>query len=59
MWGSIGSGPGQFYRPTCIATDGTGAIYVLDKDNHRIQKFADVTTRAPSPSWGGLKSRYR
>jgi hypothetical protein len=59
MWGETGTGPGQFTHPTCAATDATGAIYVLDKDNHRIQKFADVTTPAQGATWGSLKTRHR
>jgi NHL repeat len=42
-----------------VATDATGAVYVVDKDNHRIQKFADLATETRTVSWGRLKSRYR
>ncbi|MCF6211672.1 MAG: hypothetical protein L3J88_09940 [Gammaproteobacteria bacterium] len=38
-WGSTGSGNGQFNRPTGIAVDNNGDIYVADTMNHRIQKF--------------------
>ena len=58
-WGSAGTGPGQFNHPTCVATDATGAVYVVDKDNHRIQKFADIATRVSFATWGGLKTRFR
>jgi NHL repeat-containing protein len=37
--GSEGSGAGQFDRPTGIALDGTGDIYVYEANNLRVQKF--------------------
>jgi len=39
-WGERGSTPGQFKRPCGIAcsVDG-GFVYVVDRDNHRIQQF--------------------
>jgi uncharacterized repeat protein (TIGR01451 family) len=39
IWGSQGSGNGQFNSPTGIAVDSTGNIYVADTNNHRIQQF--------------------
>ena len=41
------------YRPDA------GEIYVLDKDNHRVQKFASVATASRATSWGRLKRSYR
>ncbi|MCL0105623.1 hypothetical protein M1N90_02555, partial [Dehalococcoidia bacterium] len=38
-FGSHGSGNGQFYNPVGIAVDKHGYVYVVDKDNHRVQKF--------------------
>jgi DNA-binding beta-propeller fold protein YncE len=38
--GSEGTGPGQFDRPTDLAFDVEGNIYVVDFGNNRIQKFA-------------------
>ena len=38
-FGSKGSAQGQFYWPRGVAVDGDGNILVVDKDNHRIQKF--------------------
>ena len=35
-WGSQGSGTGEFFNPTGVAT---GSLYVADLSNHRIQKF--------------------
>src|SRR5205823_6296306 len=38
-WGTQGSGDGQFYRPTGIALDDSGYVYVVDSSNGRIEKF--------------------
>ncbi len=38
-FGGEGSGQGQFNRPCGVAVDGEGNIVVVDRDNHRIQKF--------------------
>ena len=38
-WGSEGSGEGQFVRPSQIAVDSSGNVYVADGGNDRIQKF--------------------
>lgn len=39
MWGSRGSGDGEFEFPRGIAVDSDGNVYVADVGNHRIQKF--------------------
>jgi len=39
MWGSYGSGEGQFYQPFGIAVDADRYVYVADEGNSRIQKF--------------------
>jgi tripartite motif-containing protein 71 len=39
MWGSKGSGEGQFFKPECIAVDSSDYVYVCDGGNFRIQKF--------------------
>ena len=39
MFGSPGDGDGQFNRPTGIAVDGHGDIYVADWGNNRVQLF--------------------
>ena len=50
QWGSSGSGDGQFNQPRGIVVDDFGKVYVVDSQNHRIQKFAsDGTYRA---QWG-------
>jgi len=38
-WGSPGTGIGQFEYPVGIAVDGSGNVYVTDRDINRIQKF--------------------
>ena len=40
MFGSKGSGQGQFKCPIDVAIDNKGFVYVADCDNHRIQKFS-------------------
>jgi hypothetical protein len=43
-WGAFGSGPGQFTKPTSIAVDGAGLVYVGDGARADIQVFdADGT----------------
>jgi len=39
MWGTSGSGDGQFISPTAIAVDNNGDVYVCDQTPDRIQKF--------------------
>jgi len=39
-FGSRGSEPGEFFRPTAVAFDAIGdRFFVTDKDNHRVQMF--------------------
>lgn len=42
MWGSRGSGDGQFDFPRGITVDSNGNVYVADRSNHRIQKFTST-----------------
>src|SRR5262245_65043870 len=44
QWGTSGSGDGQFSRPTGVATDAVGNVYVADYGNNRIQKFTSTGT---------------
>ena len=39
MWGTYGTGEGEFELPRDIAVDSDGNAYVADYDNNRIQKF--------------------
>ena len=39
MFGSEGSGQGQFNSPIDVAVDNEGFVYVTDCENHRMQKF--------------------
>lgn len=38
-WGTYGLGNGQFNGPRAVAVDAAGNVYVVDKYNHRVQKF--------------------
>lgn len=37
--GTSGAGPGEFNRPSDVAVDAAGTVYVSDTGNHRIQAF--------------------
>jgi len=39
LWGSTGSGTGQFRAPAAVAVDREGYVHVVDRDNQRIQRF--------------------
>jgi DNA-binding beta-propeller fold protein YncE len=38
-WGTMGAVAAEFQYPADIVIDTAGDIYVLDSDNHRVQKF--------------------
>lgn len=40
MWGTYGTGPGQFKTPGGVALDAAGLVYVLDSNDPRIQVFS-------------------
>jgi DNA-binding beta-propeller fold protein YncE len=44
QWGTFGTGDGQFNRPAYMTLDGSGNVYVVDQENHRIQKFTSNGT---------------
>jgi len=66
-WGEGGTGAGQFSGPSGVAADGHGNVYVAESvecgghacGNHRVQKFAFLTTPVVPSTWGRLKARYR
>ncbi len=39
-WGTAGTGGGQFHDPTDVAVAPSGAVYVADSDNGRVQTFS-------------------
>jgi hypothetical protein len=39
MWGTLGSGVGQFNRPQAVTADAVGNIWVVDSLNGRVQRF--------------------
>jgi RHS repeat-associated protein len=43
-FGSKGTGPGQFKRPTGIAVDGKGNVWIADRGNNRVQKLSETGT---------------
>ena len=60
--GSTGSGDGQFKRPTGVAVDKDGIIYVADWDNDRVQVLdsnglyiTQITGDATLSKWGITK----
>jgi peptidylamidoglycolate lyase len=38
-WGKRGTGPGELFLPHNLAVDGSGRVYVTDRENRRIQIF--------------------
>jgi DNA-binding beta-propeller fold protein YncE len=44
LWGSSGTGPGQFDGPAVVAFDTDGNVYVTDSGNQRVQKFSSDGT---------------
>ena len=50
--GQEGAGKGQLSRPTGIGVDSEGDLYVVDRDNHRIEKFD------PTAGPGGSQAEF-
>lgn len=44
VWGTTGSGPGQFLSPGGIVADAAGFVYVLDGGNGRVQQLTSAGT---------------
>jgi len=44
VFGGVGIGPAHFSKPSGIAVDAQGNIYVTERGNHRIQKFGPLAT---------------
>ncbi len=42
VWGTQGSGNGQFNGPKGIAVDSNGNVFVVDQGNNRIEKFSNT-----------------
>lgn len=61
-FGEIGTDPGEFYTPSDAAVNSKGELFVVEWNNHRVQKFG-IPAEAPTPvagtSWGHVKDRYR
>lgn len=53
-WGSSGSANGQLSLPEGVAVDSSGNVYVVDKGNHRIQRFN--SQGGFLTAWGSLGS---
>ncbi len=53
LWGSRGTGDGQFSYPASVAVAPDGSVYVTDSGNYRIQKFNDSGTFLAK--WGGVR----
>jgi len=51
-WGGLGNEPGNFTSPVGIASDQAGNVYVVDSNNHRIQKF--LSSGVFLTEWGSL-----
>jgi sugar lactone lactonase YvrE len=58
-FGTFGTGPGQFNRPTDVDATPAGRIYVVDRENDRIQVFGTAVVPARATSWGRMKAGYR
>jgi len=60
-WGARGSGDGQFGPdgPTDVAVNRFGEVFVVDRANCRIQKFADLAIPTVRRSWASVKAIYR
>jgi len=51
-WGEPGDGPGQFVIPHSVCVDGSGHVYVVDRENKRVQVF--TADGQYIREWGGM-----
>jgi tripartite motif-containing protein 71 len=58
-FGNFGSGPGEFNDPWDIEATPSGRIYVVDKENDRIQVFGTAAVPVQASTWGRVKADYR
>jgi NHL repeat len=59
-FGSFGHGAGQFFEPHGIAVEHrSGEVYVLDTDNHRIERFSPGGRFQVAWGWGVADGRTR
>jgi len=57
-WGKSGTGSGEFSVAADAAVGNLGDVYVVDRDNNRIQKFSGGFTPVSPSTWGSLKQRF-
>jgi hypothetical protein len=58
-FGSQGTGPALFKLVWGLARSTSGLLYVVDQNNHYVQKFGAAPVPVTRTSWGRLKSLYR
>src|SRR2546430_10649083 len=58
-WGTQGSGDGQFDGNYGVAVDGSGNVFVVDNNIHRVQKFDSNGNFRSEERRVGEEGRYR
>lgn len=59
MWGTKGSGPGEFDYPWGIAVSRTGErVYTAEMHNHRVQYFRESEPAVLPASLGRVKALF-
>jgi len=59
LWGTGGSGPGEFSSPWGVAVSPSGLVFVTDEANNRVEVFGELPTPSANATWGQVKDRYR